>query len=101
MNSFSYIGYEFDPSESCESCLIDSTVTVINPVMVIVADLLQQLELSLPEVIRIPEITININGLDVTFPPTDIHREDIMAALLAGKVNTELVRIKECQILIC
>ena len=38
----SYIGYEFDEIDSCDTCKIDSDVTVINPVMVLVPYLLEK-----------------------------------------------------------
>merc|ERR1719348_928830 len=75
----SYIAYEFDAEETsaaCPGCTKETLVTVINPVMVIISDLLLQFELILPEVIHIPEITVPINGINITFPANDLHRED-------------------------
>ena len=38
----SYIAYEFDDATSCPECKINSTVTVVNPVMVLVPYLLDK-----------------------------------------------------------
>jgi len=59
----SYIHYEFDEDESCEACKIDTEVTVINPVMVIIGTLVEQAhETEWPD-IKIPgtEIEVNFN----------------------------------------
>merc|ERR1711892_1444379 len=55
----SYIHYEFDEAESCDACKIDTEVTVINPVMVIISTLLEDAhEMTWPD--------INIPGTPLT-----------------------------------
>jgi len=60
----SYIHYEFDEAESCDSCRIDTKVTVINPVMVIISTLIEDAHETVWPDINIPGIPhINFNDI--------------------------------------
>merc|ERR1712168_1527142 len=74
----SYIHYEFDEGESCESCRIDTEVTVINPVMVIISTLMEDAhETEWPDNINIPGLPeINFNEI-----------MDTVLALIAPTLN--------------
>eukprot|EP00091_Calanus_sinicus_P024124 TRINITY_DN8488_c0_g1_i2.p1 TRINITY_DN8488_c0_g1~~TRINITY_DN8488_c0_g1_i2.p1 ORF type:complete len:376 (+),score=78.35 TRINITY_DN8488_c0_g1_i2:71-1129(+) len=70
----SYIHYEFDEEESCPTCKIDTEVTVINPVMVIVSSLLENIHDT-----EWPDWDIPIPGTD---PVTTIKLKDIIETVL-------------------
>merc|ERR1712142_567662 len=80
----SYIHYEFDEAESCESCRIDTEVTVINPVMVIISTLVEEAhETVWPD--------INIPGLP------HVNFDEIMDTLLEtiGGILNEMVKCEQ------
>merc|ERR1711936_916294 len=74
----SYIAYEFDETTSCEECKINTNVTVINPVMVLVPYLVDK---TLSDIGKSP-----IGGLRVTKNET-IHD---LAVTLFDRVTTSL-----------
>ena len=43
---FSYIGYSYDDQTSCSDCAIDTNVTVINPVMILLPYMVDKVTLS-------------------------------------------------------
>jgi len=78
----SYIHYEYDEEESCEACKIDKEVTVINPVFLIVSDLIEDLGNRVWP-------TYNINVPNIGTVPISIG--DIVNSLLnliGGSLNT-------------
>jgi len=84
----SYIHYEFDQAESCETCNIDTEVTVINPVMVIVSTLVED-----AGKISWPDITFNVTYEGTVIPFTlniwDDIIDGIMVSALDGLIKCE------------
>jgi len=75
----SYIGYRYDAETSCSNCAIDTNVTVINPVMILLPYLVDK---------TLDNINMTIGSLRVTNNETIYELAETLFGKVTSKLNT-------------